>query len=111
MSEDGTQEATIVYEGADGEPTELTVENRHIAYFQDHWIVRVGETDESVTVRRIPRERVHHVERSVGEFREEVETLATRVESFAADLRERLLGDEGDHGGTDEPHRIDIGDE
>ena len=111
MSEDGTQEATIAYEGTDGETAELTVENRHIAYFQDHWIVRVGETDEGVTVRRIPRERVHHVERSVGEFRGGVETLATRVESFATDLRERLLGEQGDRGGTDEPHRIDIGDE
>ncbi|MFC7177061.1 hypothetical protein [Halosegnis marinus] len=102
--------ATIVYETPDG-TVEKRVENEHLAYFQDHWILKAEEHEEGDVVRRIPRERVHYVERPVGEFREEVATLRNQVESFAEDIRERVLGGERRAGeeADDEPTRIDVG--
>ncbi|WP_266076354.1 hypothetical protein [Haladaptatus caseinilyticus] len=65
--------ATIVYDAPDG-TTEREVENDDIVYFDDHWLVKVGENDEGDDiVRRIPRERVHHVERSIDELEKKVE--------------------------------------
>ncbi|GAA0251879.1 hypothetical protein ACFFQF_02800 [Haladaptatus pallidirubidus] len=65
--------ATIVYEDADG-ITEREIENDDIVYFDDHWLVKVGENDDGDdVVRRIPRERVHHVERSIDELEKKVE--------------------------------------
>ena len=105
MADDQHGEATIVYEDPHEGTVEETVGNEHIAYFQDHWIVRTGATDEGDVVRRIPHDRVHYVERTVDEFRAEVNTLTNQVESFAEELRERFLGSDD---GTDEPHRIDV---
>jgi len=111
--------ATIVYEGPDGEPIERTVDNDHVAYFQDHWIVKVDEEAEAAdddagpsrsdrdTVRRIPAKRVYYVERSVEEFEEEVKTLKDQVQSITEDIRSRFLGGEGD-GGDREPQRIEV---
>ena len=111
--------ATIVYEGPDGDPVERTVDNDHVAYFQDHWIVKVDEEAEAAdddagpsrsdrdTVRRIPAKRVYYVERSVEEFEEEVKTLKDQVQSITEDLRSRFLGGESD-GGDREPHRIEV---
>ncbi|WP_227354958.1 hypothetical protein [Haladaptatus salinisoli] len=66
--------ATIVYDDPDEGTTEREVENDDIVYFDDHWLVKVDETDEGDdVVRRIPRERVHHVERSIDELEKKVQ--------------------------------------
>jgi len=84
MVETDLGRATIVYEGPDGEPVEYTVDNEHVAYFQDHWIVRTGEDEEGDdVVRRIPAYRVYHVERTVEQFEEEVRSLLDPVQSVA----------------------------
>ena len=99
-------QATIVYEHPEEGTTEMTVENEQIAYFQDHWTVKAGEDDEgNDVVRRIPKERVHHVDRSVEEFEEEIKTIRNQVQSFAEDIRTKLpIGgrDEEDGGPMDE---------
>ena len=105
-------EATIVYEDPDEETVRKSVPNEHIAYFQDHWIIKTDEDDQGRDiVRRIPARRVHYVERTVEEFAEEVETLVDQVQSLASDLRTKIpVGGGGSSGGGDrpEPHRIDV---
>ncbi|WP_435153117.1 hypothetical protein [Haladaptatus sp. DFWS20] len=65
--------ATIVYDGPDG-TTEREVDNDDIVYFDDHWLVKVGENDDGDDiVRRIPRDRVQYVERSIDELEKKVE--------------------------------------
>lgn len=89
--------ATIVYDDPDDGTTEKTVPNEHIAYFQDHWIIKTNEDEQGHDiVRRIPATRVHYVERSVEEFEEEVQTLVDQVQSFAADLRTKIPVGSGD---------------
>lgn len=84
-------EATIVYDDPHEETVETNVPNEHIAYFQDHWMIKTDEDEAgNDIVRRIPAQRVHYVERSVEAFEEEVETLVDQVTSFAADLRTKL---------------------
>ncbi|SDQ95019.1 hypothetical protein [Natronobacterium texcoconense] len=84
-------EATIVYEEPDEGTVRKTVPNEHIAYFQDHWILKTDEDDQgNDIVRRIPSKRVHYVERSVEQFEEEVATLVDQVQSFASELRTKL---------------------
>jgi hypothetical protein len=113
MSDSNLGTATIVYEDPSDGTVERSVPNEQIAYFQDHWILKYGEDEAgNDVVRRIPVERVHYVERTVGEFSDEVGTLRNQVESFADDLRSRLLGgrDGGDEGGTEpEPEPEDTG--
>ncbi|WP_435364837.1 hypothetical protein [Haloarchaeobius sp. DYHT-AS-18] len=102
-------QAVIVYDDPDGETVEKTVENEHIAYFQDHWILKTGEEDGRDLVRRIPIQRVHYVERSVEQFEREVSTLRDQVQSVADDLRSKLLGGEGGRDSHDqEPVHIDV---
>jgi hypothetical protein len=104
-------EATIVYDDPSDGTVTRTVQNEHVAYFQDHWLVRTGEDDDgNDVVRRIPKERVHYVERSVEEFEEEVQTLTNRVQSAAEGLRSKLLGDESSRAlsGDEDPVRIDV---
>lgn len=73
-------QATIVYETPDEGREVLTVDNEYILYFQDHWQIRSGEDAEgNDVVRRIPRERVYHVERSVEEFRDRIDELVARA--------------------------------
>ncbi|ADB60872.1 hypothetical protein Htur_1988 [Haloterrigena turkmenica DSM 5511] len=102
-------EATIVYDEHD-ETVEKSVPNEHIAYFQDHWIIKTGEDNEGRDiVRRIPAQRVHYVERTVDEFAEEVETLVDQVQSFASELRTKIpVGGNGGESERPEPHRIDV---
>lgn len=105
--------ATIVYETPDEDLIERTIPNEHAAYFQDHWLVKIDEDEQDHdVVRRIPRERVWYVERSVDEFEDEVETIQSQLQSIADDLRSKVLGAEGnpdDGDGTDsDAHRIDI---
>jgi hypothetical protein len=106
MVEEALGDATIVYDDPGGGVVEKAVQNKHLAYFQDHWIVRVEASEKGDVVRRIPKERVHYVERTVDEFREEVNTLTNQVESFAEDLRDRFLG--GLTREDDGPHHIDV---
>ncbi|OIB57171.1 hypothetical protein [Natrialba sp. SSL1] len=111
-------EATIVYDEPDEDAIHKTVPNEHIAYFQDHWIIKTDEDDEgNDIVRRIPSRRVHYVERSVEEFQSEVQTVADQVQSFASSLRTKIPvggekeGDRGDRGRTGEGgdvHPIEI---
>lgn len=55
---------------------------RPLLYFGDHWQVRTGEDDDgNDVVRRIPRERVYHVERSVEEFRDRLEAFLDETKS------------------------------
>lgn len=130
MAEPDFGRATIVYEGPDGETVEETVENEHVAYFQDHWIVKTGEHEgDHDVVRRIPAQRVYFVQRDVEEFEEEVKTLfddvqsladgvslevrslRDRVEAVADDLQKEILGletDEPEVGDEGEVQRIEI---
>lgn len=87
MSEADLGKATIAYEDKDGETVEETVDNEFVAYFQDHWMVKTGESEEGKdTVRRIPATRVYYVERDVEKFEEEVQTLRNQVQSLASDI-------------------------
>jgi hypothetical protein len=107
-------DATIVYDEPDEGTVEKTVPNEHIAYFQDHWIIKTSEDEQGHDiVRRIPAGRVHYVERSVEEFEDEVQTLVDQVQSFASDLRTKIPvgGDGGERQRNDEavqPINVDI---
>ncbi|RBI61828.1 hypothetical protein DMJ13_14185 [halophilic archaeon] len=72
--------AKIVYDHPEDGTTELKVENDDIVYFDDHWLVKVGE-DESGDdlVRRIPRNRVHFVERSIEELEQKVQSVVEKT--------------------------------
>lgn len=105
-------EATIVYDHPDEGVAEETVPNEHLAYFQDHWILKTDTDEEgNDVIRRIPATRVHHVERSVEAFEDEVATLRDQVQSLAADIRTKIpVGSTGEKRGQreEEVHRIDI---
>ena len=104
-------QATIVYDDPDEDTVTKTVPNEHIAYFQDHWILKTEEDEQgNDIVRRIPFRRVHYVERSVEEFEAEVRTIRDQVQSVADNLRTKLLGsgDRDDAGGK--PVEIDTED-
>lgn len=102
-------EATIVYEDPDDGTVERTVQNEHVAYFQDHWMVKTGEDDQGRDIaRRIPSHRVYYVERSVERFEEEIKTVRHQVQSLTDDLRSKILGSGGGSSGTEESRRIDV---
>jgi hypothetical protein len=68
--------ATIVYEDPDGDTESIEVDNEYLVFFQDHWQVRAGEDEEgNDVVRRIPRDRVYFVERSVEEFQDRIDSM------------------------------------
>ncbi|MFC7154642.1 hypothetical protein ACFQPA_04125 [Halomarina halobia] len=107
MVEEDFGQATIAYEDPDEGTVERTVQNEHVAYFQDHWIVKTGEDEEGRDiVRRIPARRVYYVERTVERFEEEVKTLKDQVQSITDDLRAKFLG--GGDSGEDDVRRIDV---
>ncbi|GAA0299795.1 hypothetical protein [Halarchaeum salinum] len=110
MVDDELGRATIVYENPDGDTVEQTVQNEHLVYVQDHWLLDVSDEEAGTdTVRRIPIQRVYHVEREVEEFEDELSTLRQQVESVADDVRARLLGDDSDDGNREgEPVHIDV---
>lgn len=113
MADSNLGTATIVYDHPEEGTVEKTVQNEHIAYFQDHWILKLEEDDHgNDVVRRIPVERVHYVERSVDTFEDEIGSVRKQVESVATDIRSKLLGGggESDHQ-TSEPVEIDVTDE
>jgi hypothetical protein len=86
--------ASIVYDLPAEGTVEWTGQNEHLVYFQDHWLIKLEETAEGDVIRRIPRNRVHYVERSVEEFEAEIESVQNRVRSVADDLQSKVLGDE-----------------
>ena len=97
MEEVELGQATIVYEGPDGETVETTVDNEEIVYARDHWHVRTGtDEDGNDLMKQIPKERVHRVDRTVEKFEDQAGTVRSRVESLASDLRERIPVDVGD---------------
>jgi hypothetical protein len=101
-------EAVIVYDAPDEERIERTVANERIAYFQDHWILKLDEDEAgNDIVRRIPLQRVHYVDRSVEAFEDEVNTLRTQIQSFANDIQSTLFGGDEETERA-EPYRIDI---
>ncbi|WP_340100417.1 hypothetical protein [Salinibaculum salinum] len=113
MADSDLGTATIVYDHPDEGTVEETVQNEHIAYFQDHWILKRDEDDDgNDVVRRIPIQRVHYVDRSVDTFEDEIGSVRKQVENVASDLRSKLLGDrdEREHR-TGEPVQIDVTDE
>lgn len=72
--------ATIVFENEDGEAEHAVVDNEYIVFFQEHWQVKFGEDDEgNDVIRRIPRDRVYYVERSVEEFQDRIDALLDRA--------------------------------
>ena len=106
MVERDLGEATIVYESPETGPVEKSVPNEHVAYVQDHWTVKIDERDGGHdVVRRIPAERVYHVERDVEAFEEEVRTIRGRIQSVADELRTKIPGGDA---GEEEPRRIEI---
>lgn len=118
MADSNLGTATIVYDHPEEGTVEKTVQNEHIAYFQDHWILKRGEDEAgNAVVRRIPVERVHYVERSVSAFPDDVDSLRKQVENVASDLRSKLLGGERRRGREgrerqpSEPVQIDVTDE
>lgn len=79
MADTGT--ATIVYETHD-EFVRHELDNEEIAYFDDHWLVWVGEDHSGDDrIRRIPRERVYYVERTTDELEEKLADAKEFVES------------------------------
>lgn len=107
--EEDLGEATIVYEAPDEGTVEKTVPNEHVAYFQDHWIIKTDEDDQGRDiVRRIPHQRVYYVERSVEEFEEEIKTLFDRVESVATTLQTKIPIGGGGSEQREEPSHIDV---
>ncbi|WP_458206595.1 hypothetical protein [Haladaptatus sp. NG-SE-30] len=66
--------ATIVYDDPGEGTIERDIENEDVVYFDDHWLIKVGENDEGDdVVRRIPRERVHYVQRSIDELEKKLQ--------------------------------------
>jgi hypothetical protein len=94
MAEEDLGTASIVYDLPEEDLVEWTGQNEHLVYFQDHWIIKVEGTEGGDVIRRIPRDRVHYVERSVDEFEEEIESIQNRVQSFADGLQSALTGDD-----------------
>lgn len=106
--------ATIVYEHPEEGRKEVTVSNEQVVYAQDHWAFMSGTDEEgNDLVRRIPRDKVHYVERNVQKFEDEVRTVRHRVESLANEVRQKLPVNGGDgerksRGAAPEPQRIDV---
>ena len=89
--------ATIVYEDPEEGRQEKTVPNEQLVYAQDHWAFMAGQDEQgNDLVRRVPRDRVHYVERNVQKFEEEVKTVRHRVESLADEVRQKLPMNMGD---------------
>ena len=125
MTDSDLGTATIVYDHPEDGTVEESVQNEHVAYFQDHWLLKRDEDEAgNDRVRRIPRERVHYVDRNVEQFEDEISTVRRQVENVANEVRSKLLGgddghDEGTHDRigqddtveSDEPIQIDVTDD
>jgi hypothetical protein len=92
-------QATITYDDPEEGTVSETVDNEELVYARDHWMIRTGtDEDGNDLMHQIPRDRVHHVARSVERFEEQAQTVRHRVESIAGDLRDRLPVDIGNGG-------------
>ena len=92
-------QATITYDHPEEGTVTETVDNEELVYARDHWMLKTGtDEDDNDLMHQIPRDRVHHVARSVEQFEEQTQTVRHRVESIAGDLRDRLPVDIGDGG-------------
>jgi len=113
MADSDLGTATIVYDHPDEGTVEETVENEHIAYFQDHWILKRDEDEAgNDVVRRLPVQRVHYVDRSVEAFEDELGSVRKQVENVASDIRSKLLGgDDERERQTGEPVEITVEDD
>ncbi|OVE85770.1 hypothetical protein [Natronolimnobius baerhuensis] len=81
--------ATIVYETPDGEIDEVTVDNEHIAFFQQHWLFAYDVDDDgNDIVRRVPHGRVHYVERSVEELEDTFDTTVDKAKDKLEEIRD-----------------------
>ncbi|SEP81015.1 hypothetical protein [Natrinema salaciae] len=81
--------ATIVYETPGENDERVTVDNDRIAYFQDHWLFAYGtDEDGNDIVRRVPKERVHYIERSVEEIEETFESGLEKAKGKLEELRD-----------------------
>jgi len=81
--------ATIVYETPGENDERVTVDNDRIAYFQDHWLFAYGtDEDGNDVVRRVPKEQVYYVERSVEELEETFESSLEKAKGKLEDLAE-----------------------
>jgi len=81
--------ATIVYETPGENDERVTVDNDRIAYFQDHWLFAYGTDDDgNDIVRRVPKERVYYVERSVEELEETFESSLEKAKGKLEELAE-----------------------
>ncbi|MBZ6495980.1 hypothetical protein [Natrinema longum] len=81
--------ATIVYELPGEDVERVTVDNDRIAYFQDHWLFAYGtDEDGNDVVRRVPKARVHFVERSVEEVTETFESGLEKAKAKLEELRD-----------------------
>ncbi|MFD1561979.1 hypothetical protein ACFR99_00120 [Haloarchaeobius amylolyticus] len=81
--------ATIVYETPGEDDERVTVDNDRIAYFQDHWLFAYGtDEDGNDVVRRVPKERVYYVERSVEELEETFESSLEKAKGKLEELTE-----------------------
>ncbi|ADB61726.1 hypothetical protein Htur_2857 [Haloterrigena turkmenica DSM 5511] len=81
--------ASIVYETATGDLERATVDNDRIAYFQDHWLFAYGtDEDGNNVVRRVPKERVRYVERSVEEIEETFESGIEKAKGKLEEIRD-----------------------
>ncbi|MFC6769542.1 hypothetical protein [Natrinema soli] len=81
--------ATIVYETPSEDVEHVTVDNDRIAYFQDHWLFAYGTDDDgNDVVRRVPKESVHYVERSVEEIEETFESGLEKAKGKLEELRD-----------------------
>ncbi|MDF9746802.1 hypothetical protein [Natrinema salsiterrestre] len=81
--------ATVVYRTPEEDVERVTVDNDRIAYFQDHWLFAYGTDDDgNDVVRRVPRQRVHYVERSVEEIEDTFESGLEKAKEKIEGLRD-----------------------
>lgn len=116
MTDSDLGTATIVYDHPEDGAVEETVQNEHLVYFQDHWLLKHDEDEAgNDRVRRIPRERVHYVDRSVETFEDEIGSVRKQVENVATEVRSKLLGGgesrDTDDRGASEPVEVDVTDD
>lgn len=81
--------ARIVFETPEGETESVTVDNEHIAFFQEHWLFAYDVDDEgNDIVRRVPHQRVYYVERSVERLEEQFDTAVDKAKDKIDEIRD-----------------------
>lgn len=89
MTEAELGEAQIVFETPEGDTESVTVDNEHIAFFQEHWLFAYDIDDEgNDIVRRVPHQRVYYVERSVERLEDQFDTAVDKAKDKIDDIRD-----------------------